>query len=247
MTKIESYKEELSGTQDWIQYLHDNSNLPGPRANLELMRAAVDVADETFIKQCVAFDEYVAPTNSPGEFVAMCGVVGLGKLISQGKLEYYSQLRMRASDLRWRVREGVAFALQMVGEGDFDGLTTELNNWKSGNPYEKRAVVAGLCEPSLLKRQESAETVLDILKEIMESVPRIDNKSDEAFKALKKGLGYGLSVAIVAYPEKGKQVFETLLSNRDKDVQWILKENLKKNRLLKMDENWVDRMKNNFG
>jgi hypothetical protein len=46
-------------------------------------------------------------------------------------------------------------------------------------------------------------------------------------------------VAVAANPEFGKPAFERLLEMDDKDVQWIIRENLKKNRLVKMDEDWV--------
>ena len=33
---------------------------------------------------------------------------------------------------------------------------------------------------------------------------------------------------------------ESCLTNADKDIRWIMKENLKKKRLVKMDSRWVD-------
>ncbi len=41
-----------------------------------------------------------------------CGVLGLGRMVAEGKREYLQQLRHCASDPRWRTREGVAMALQ---------------------------------------------------------------------------------------------------------------------------------------
>ena len=44
---------------------------------------------------------------------------------------------------------------------------------------------------------------------------------------------------MVAAPEEGKVFFEKWMESKDKDIIWLLKENLKKNRLQKMDAVWV--------
>ena len=62
---------------------------------------------------------------------------------------------------------------------------------------------------------------------------------DEKFDALKKGLAYCWSVAVAACPEKGKKLMEKWIHRQDKNVVWIMRENLKKNRLAKMDKAWV--------
>jgi hypothetical protein len=61
------------------------------------------------------------------------------------------------------------------------------------------------------------------------------------FIALRKGLGYCWSVAVAALPVEGKALMEKWLVKQDKDVQWIMRENLKKNRLIRMDAEWVQR------
>lgn len=229
----------MAQSEDWIRFLLEQSNLPGPRANLELLWVVVARGDESFFNRCLEHDEQSAPTNTPGEFVAACGAAGIGKLICNGNSGYYKLLRKLASDTRWRVREGVAMALQQIGRVDFHGLIAELELWKQGNPYEKRAVVAGLCEPDLLINKEHAEAVLTMVFEVANALTQIQQKRDEPFKALRKGLGYGLSVAIVASPVKGKVLFEKLAHSPDRDIQWVVKENLKKNRLMRMDPGWV--------
>ena len=60
---------------------------------------------------------------------------------------------------------------------------------------------------------------------------------------MRKGLGYCWSVAVVAAPEAGKKLMEKWLADPDKDVRWIMQENLKKNRLLRLDAAWVERCK----
>lgn len=58
---------------------------------------------------------------------------------------------------------------------------------------------------------------------------------------LRKGLAYCWSVAVASCPQEGKQRFEYWLDSPDKDVRWIVRENLKKKRLWRMDADWVTR------
>ena len=243
MTKRELHIANLNNSDNWIEYLKENSGLPGKRADLELLGVVAEFGNEQFFMACLSFNETMAPTNTPGEFIAACGVTGLGKLITRGLDQYYDLLKKYASDSRWRVREGVAFALQIIGKNDFDLLIDRLRDWKDGNPYEKRAIVAGLCEPVLIKESKNALMVLEFLEEIFESINMIPDRKGESFRVLKKGLGYGLSVAIVAYPQKGKELFEKIMQKPDRDIKWILRENLKKKRLEKMDLEWTNKMK----
>jgi len=134
-------------------------------------------------------------------------------------------------------------ALQIFGEEHMDELIKEMEVWAKGNCYEKRAAVAALCEPKLLKQKEQVSKVLQVLDSITCSIKEITDRKDEPFIALKKGLAYCWSVAIVAFPDEGKQRFERLLDLDDKDINWIIKENLKKERLKKMDQEWTEMMK----
>ena len=52
-------------------------------------------------------------------------------------------------------------------------------------------------------------------------------------------MGYCWSVAVAALPDVGKPLMEKWLNSGDKDIIWMMKENLKKNRLIKMDADWV--------
>ena len=46
MTRKEYYLHTLVEEEDWTAYLLENSGLPGPRANLELMLAYVELGSE---------------------------------------------------------------------------------------------------------------------------------------------------------------------------------------------------------
>jgi hypothetical protein len=42
-------------------------------------------------------------------------------------------------------------------------------------------------------------------------------------------------------------MMEYWLSSEDKDIRWMMKENLKKNRLVKMDADWVNQCMKKLG
>jgi hypothetical protein len=150
-------------------------------------------------------------------------------------------LRACASDSRWRMREGVAMALQRVGDVDMDALLIEMGKWSEGNLLEKRAAIAALCEPRLLRERKHVERVLTILDNITASIAHVQDRTCDEFVTLKKGLGYCWSVAVAALPDVGKKTIEKWFNVDDRDIRWIMRENLKKNRLKKMDATWVEK------
>jgi hypothetical protein len=238
-SKVAFYVEKLKSLKNWDSFLLKESGLPGPRGNIELAQAFADVAEESLIKSYVSINPVEAPENSPKVFLTFCGVLGLGTLVNKGKLDYLKQLRQFASDERWRIREAVAMALQRVGDGDIRFLLQEMKEWSKGNPFEKRAAIAALCEPRLLISGEVSSSVLDILDDVTLSITNSGYTKSKGFEVLKKGLAYCWSVAVAACPEKGKKLLEKWVRNKDKNVIWIVKQNLKKKWLLKMDKEWV--------
>ncbi len=247
MSKADEYRNRLSKLEDWDTFLLQESGLPGPRGNLELAQVVADEGNQTLFERYLAYDADQAPTNSPYEFLAFCGVVGLGRLLAEGKTEMLATLRRCASDRRWRIREGVAMALQRLGDVDIDALLRAMQTWSTGTPLEQRAAAAALCEPRLLGRAKHARAVLRILDRITASVRQIENRKSEEFLALRKGLGYCWSVAVVALPDEGKRLMEKWLMDTDRDVRWIMKENLKKNRLARVDASWVKQWQSRVG
>ena len=239
MSKVDDYSETLKRLDDWDDYLRAESNLPGPRGNLELAHAAADLEDHERIQHFLTFTPQLAPVNTPDEFLAFCGVEGLGRLIAEGQSDLWSTLRTYASDPRWRIREGVAMALQRVGQADMDALLEKLETWVKGNWLEMRAAAAGLAEPSLLGEEKHTLRTLDILDQITSTVESAQERNED-FKTLCKGLGYCWSVVVAALPAQGKQFMERWLTSTDKDVRRIMKENLKKKRLERMDMDWVN-------
>lgn len=235
MPNIEEYRRTLQSLDDWVPFLVKNSGLPGPRGNLELAYA---VAAEGDSKRFNHFLTFHADENTPEVFLVFCGVMGLGKLAAR-QPELFNRLREYASDPRWRIREAVAIGLQLAGDQDMDLLLKEMKTWTKGNWYEKRAAAAALAEPRLLKNPKHAKQALQVLDKITKSMETDDQSKDEAYKVLRQGMGYCWSVAVAASPETGKPAMEKWLTSEDKDIRWIMKENLKKNRLMKMDADWV--------
>ena len=243
MNKTDHYRAKLRTVKNWDAFLLKESGLPGPRGNLELAQLVADEGNAALYKRYLAFDAARAPTNSPYEFLAFCGVVGLGRLVAEGQTQYLTNLRACASDPRWRIREGVAMALQRVGDRDMDLLLREMRRWSAGNLLEQRAAAAALCEPRLLHNRRQIEHVFGILDDITASIARVENRKSDTFIALRKGLGYCWSVAVAALPEVGKPKMERWLASKDRDIAWIMRENLKKNRLARMDASWVTKFK----
>ena len=241
MSKVEEYREALRALDNWDSFLLQESGLPGPRGNIELARAVAEEGDEELFRRYLSYDEQRAPTNSQEEFLAFCGVLGLGRLLAEGRTEWLTTLRDCASDGRWRTREAVAMALQRWGKADVDPLLQEMEGWGKGSLLEQRAAAAALCEPSLLKDTDDVRRVLEVLDGITVSIEGVEDRTSDQFKALRKGLGYCWSVAVAAAPHEGKRMMEVWFTSDDRDVLWIMKENLRKKRLERMDMGWVQK------
>jgi hypothetical protein len=242
MSKVNDYRQTLSNLSDWDEYLQSKSNLPGPRGNLELAQAAALQGREDQFLEWLSWTPERAPENTPQCFLAFCGTWGLGRLIAEGNKHFIPILRKQANDPRWRVREATAMALQTIGDTNPDLLLEIAQIWKKGNHLEQRAVMAGLCEPRLLKSTEFCQQVLNILDEITTDIAATSGNKSDDFRVLRQALGYGWSVAIVSASELGKVLFEKWVKSSHKDIQWIVNENLKKNRLMRLDPQWVEKM-----
>lgn len=243
MSAVESkgafYRRQLLQLAEWDEFLLAESGLPGPRGNLELMAAVAALGDEARFRRYLQWDAQRAPTNDPREFLAACGTVGLGHILQPGRDDLLALLRASANDARWRLREAAAMALQALAARDMP-LTLEIAaGWAQGNLLEQRAAAAALCEPALLRDPETARRTLDMLDRITVSFVSCGQRKSEAFRVLSKGLSYCWSVAVAALPEEGRLRFEHWLDTPDADVRRVLRENLKKNRLARMDAAWV--------
>ncbi len=236
---MDIYQQKLRNSTNWIHYLKKNSGLPGPRGNLELAYAVTREANPAQIEELLSAPYETAKENTPGVFVFFCGLLGLGKLVAQGDVKQIARLRNYASDVRWRVREGVATALQLIGDQNMDLLIKEMREWCQGNWYEKRAAAAALAEPRLLNNPKRVIQIIDIFDSITAAIATTGNPNDESYRICRQAMAYCWSVAVAALPSEGKPAMEKWIRSQNPDVRWILKENLKKNRLTKMDVEWV--------
>ncbi|HRE26748.1 MAG TPA: hypothetical protein PK954_08955 [Anaerolineales bacterium] len=239
MSRVDEYRVRLRGLELWEPYLLQESGLPGPRANLELAQAVADEGDRRLYEAYIANTTDRAPTNTPGEFLAFCAVVGFGRLLAEGDMSVSAILRQHASDPRWRLREGVALALQRLGDVDMDRLVAIAQSWAKGTRLEQRAAAAALSEPRLLVQARHAAAALEVLDTITASVESATDRRSPAFKTLRQGLGYCWSVVVAALPEPGKRRLEKWATSPNQDVRWIISANLKKARLSRMDAEWV--------
>lgn len=221
--KIDQYRSELQAASDWDRYLIGHSGLPGPRANLELVEAAGDVA---------SLDVLWRWAQSSNEYLALCGAAGLGRFALTDP-NVLPRIKELASDSRWRVREGVAIALQRVGKHDMARLIKEMQSWARGSAYVQRAAAAALCEPALLNDPKQVRQVLAVLDRITRSFLSLRDR------VLRQALGYCWSVAAAASPEDGRTAMEKWLGSDDPDVRWIMRTNLAKARMAALGSRWI--------
>jgi hypothetical protein len=225
--KAETYRAELRKLKDWEPYLQRHSGLPGPRANLELVAAVAEEADP---------DRLWRMSASRDEFLALCGTAGLGRVALLEPETVMTWLRELAADPRWRVREGVAIALQRVGRESMPRLLAEMKVWAADGPYVQRAVVAALCEPAILKTNQDTVEVLAILDRLTMSLAAMTDRRRDGVRVLRQALGYGWSVAAAAAPQNARPYIEKWMRSTDKDVVWVMKSNLGKARMAEVSK-----------
>ena len=224
MSKADDHRAALRNLDDWLPYLTERSGLPGPRGNLELVAACGEEADLARAAQLVATGD---------EFATMCGIVAFGRHFGAGDDDHLALLHRFAADNRWRVREGVAMALQRAADDHPDRGFRLAEAWAADpDPLVKRAAVAAVCEPRLLRDRTYARRALALLDRVTDDLGQIPTaeRRDPSMRTLRQALGYGWSVAIAADPTPGLAIFRRLEAVQDKDVAWILRENRKKSR-----------------
>jgi hypothetical protein len=115
-----------------------------------------------------------------------------------------------------------------------------MDRWVSGGPLEQRAAVAAVCEPRLLVDPDAVRATLTLLDRATASLVEPGGKNAPDVKVLRQALGYCWSVAVAADPVAGKPVMERWLAIDHPDVRWVMRENLRKSRLIRVDPVWVN-------
>lgn len=230
------------------EYLLVNSNLPGPRGNLTLAFKFAGWFEKKSIEQelldllfqwaNIPIEE--APANDPGEYLCFCGVLALGAYYyyaeNSNQAAILKQFKIAMNDRRWRIRESAAMGLQLIAEKDFSPIKENFSIWYTdSNDLEKRAFLAALAHPPILKNKDIVRFSLKLSDEILNEIIQDDNKirRSEEFIALSKGLQYCLSVFVTELPDEGFDLFKKYAQSKDKDMIKILKVNLSKSRLTK--------------
>ncbi|MFI2101686.1 HEAT repeat domain-containing protein [Isoptericola sp. NPDC019693] len=229
-TKGARYRAELRAlAPDRVPgYLDARSGLPGPRANLELLDAFGDVAPPGLVRTLV---------DDADEYLRSCATAALGRLLVDADgapADTLATLHARATDRSWRVREAVAMALQRVGDHDPRALRTLVAAWVADpHPLVRRAAVAGVCEPRLLRDPRTASAALDACRAASGTIEALPAgaRRDPDVRTLRQALGYCWSVAVAADPVRGLPEFAALEASTDPDLAWVARENRKKARL----------------
>lgn len=208
-------------------YLTVRSGLPGPRGNLELADAFAAISDRATILRFVELND---------EYLRFCGTEAIGRLIVEepDDLSLCELIRRRAADSLWRVREGAARALQLIGDADRARLRSIVAEWVTDpDPYVRRAAVAGICEPRLLTDPATRTAALQACVSASGSIAALPaaERQIAGVRNLRQALGYCWSVAVAADPDEGMAMFERLRAIDDPDIGWIVASNLKKVRL----------------
>ena len=250
---LDEFKKYTLVEKELENYLLENSNLPGKRGNLELAFSFRDYIEKIYLPaKEAAFNNCLRLVNeNPArkakigneEFLPFCGIVGLGRIAKidfNRRNEILLLLRKNAQDDRWRIREAVAMAIQEIVAVDSSQTLEQLNKWlEDENYFVYRAVAAGLAEPYLMKDPQIAQAAFLIHKSIIEKVGNEKDIKTPEYKALVKGLCYTLSVIILGNKEQGFDYLDHLITINNPIIRKIVRENLKKNRLKRLNESAV--------
>lgn len=223
-----------------IEYLKNHLKLPGKRANLELLYKFSREASDQEIQECLTYKDRDI-NNTPEEFILMCGVLATCMNQEWPVKETLELVSEYANSDSWRVRETVAMGIQELVTKDAKAVIDILDQWVTKNEKYKRCIIAGLCEPKNLKDTYLLDKTFTYLSNFTQVFIDGPSKLTEDQKILRKALAYGWSVAMVEDIEKGKKLFEAFVDEDNKHIKWILKINLKKNRLIKKDKDWVEK------
>lgn len=230
-------------------YLREHSRLPGPRANLELandfaylLASASAKHPDNVLSLIYAFSKnnrMLIADDTASEFVILCGVVAAGACAavrSEWCEQVVDMLSYYACSSSWRVREAVATAFQHLLSADAQTIMPYLSQLAISNSFlQQRAAIAAIAEPRLLYVPELTEGALQLQRTVLEHVSHVPatERKCEDFRILRRTLGYTLSVVAAALPTKGFAFMRECALWNDIDVNWILRENLKKKRLAK--------------
>lgn len=254
MGKREEYivklKPLISGSsyEELEEMLISNSNLPGPRGNLELAYAFGDCFEAeqdnddalNLLWKWSIISESATPSDTPKEFIPFCAIQALAALFksvdSKKKSEIVQLFKAAASDPRWRIREAIAIGFQRIAEKDFGEVKEIFDKWiDQATLLEKRAMIAALAHPPVLNAKGNVQFCLQLTERILDDLiyPGKELRKREEFRVLRQGLEYAISVFVSKLPDQGFEFMKKWAMEDDPDIKKIIKSNLGKSRLTK--------------
>lgn len=248
MSKVDEYQEivlSFLNQQSYDElriYLLEHSHLPGAQGNLPLSEAFAkcfqldEIIDSSF-HLLEDWKDIQCDTNEPLLLLPFCAVRALGFVYPKRKtIEMDLILKNAMNDSRWRMRESIAMAMQHIGESD-ENLLIDLigKSYPLSSFYEKRAFLAALAHPPILKKSEKTTNfALQICDSIINDLYQYEmDIKQEDYRALFKGLSYAISVFVAYLPINGFAYMKEWALLNHKEVHKILKDNLNKTRISK--------------
>ncbi len=215
-------------------YLREQSHLPGPRANLELVNdlcqllAALTPAQpdnvRSLLNHLLHNHHNAIECGPPSEFVILCGVVAFGACAAvrpEWRGETFEFLTRCANNPSWRVQEGVALAFQrLLPTSPQETLNCLTHLAFSGNYFEQRIAITAIAEPAVLNTPELIAQALVMQQVILKRLhltPATERKRED-FRALRKTLGYTVSVVTAATLEAGFALMRECATWGDADI-----------------------------
>jgi hypothetical protein len=221
-------------------FLHDNSNLPGPRANLTLgFKLALLVSNSWekkrgYLKKCLERWK-----NSNDEYLLFCFYTSLGYILAEYPQEDKWALTLLHEgnySKYWRARESVTFGLSKMLEKRPEFTIGLLKAWNiKKETIILRNTLMALASPKLLALSKDIRNELrDYIRLAMNQIKEASqqDKKKEDYKLLKKSLGFIISVAAVE-DQRLLDDMDSWIESGFKVWRTIIKQNLKKKRLMK--------------
>ncbi len=121
----------------------------------------------------------------------------------------------------------------MLGDTDPGALLAVVSRWSAdADPLVRRAAVAAICEPRLLRSPDAAAAAVAVCRRATQWLAALpdEHRRRPGVRTLRQALGYCWSVAVAADPGPGLAVFRDL-DTSDPDVAWIVQRNRTKKRL----------------
>ncbi|NLA38760.1 MAG: hypothetical protein GX882_05155 [Methanomicrobiales archaeon] len=241
-TYIQEIARQLSGflatgsAEDLAIYMVAESSPDLARAFADTVReyAAADEGDSGALWDLCIELAWISPVDAPAgdprEILPLCGVLGIaaiGGVAPEFTGMALARLQDISCDPRRRVRESVALGVSDLLAARQEETIAGLEGWVlSGSWLSMRAAAAGIAESDLLVEPGLAEAALSLHRKILIRVYTAGERQSEAFIALKRVLGHTLGRVVMALPGIGFEYLRQLATLDDRDVRWIVRENL---------------------